>query len=343
MSKWDDPLTSVLRGENLKTPPLWFMRQAGRYLPEYRAVRANHASFVEFCLHPEDAAEVTIQPIRRFDVDAAILFADILLIPHALGQNVRFEKGEGPKLEPVVSAESLRSYQPENVLTALAPVFETVERVRSALPKEKALIGFAGAPWTVATYMINGQGTKDPAAARSLLYANPELIERLMAMLIDATTDYLVAQAKAGADALKLFDSWAGGLPEEAFRKLCLEPSAEIARRVKAEVDVPIIYLPKGAGPLYTLAAADETFDCLALDYALPATWARDALGGVTALQGGLDPLLVVQGGLAMERAAKALLEAFEDRPYIFNCGHGFVPETPPEHVAELVRIVRSS
>ncbi|MEO1659021.1 MAG: uroporphyrinogen decarboxylase [Pseudomonadota bacterium] len=342
MSKWDDPLTSVLRGETLSTPPLWFMRQAGRYLPEYREVRARHPSFVEFCLHPEDAAEVTLQPIRRFDVDAAILFADILLIPHALGQGVRFEKGEGPILEPVVSADLLARLDLSNVLSSLGPVFETVARVREALPRDKALIGFAGAPWTVATYMINGQGTKDPAASRRLVYSDPEMIDQLMRMLVDATTDYLIAQAKAGANALKLFDSWAGGLPEDLFRKLCLEPSAEIARRVRAEVDVPIIYLPKGAGPFYQLAAQDDAFDGLALDFSLPTGWAQDALSSATALQGGLDPLLVVQGGPAMERAAKALLETFEDRPYIFNCGHGFVPETPPEHVAELVRIVRA-
>ncbi len=343
MSKWDDPLTSVLRGETLSTPPLWFMRQAGRYLPEYRAVRAKHPSFVEFCLHPEDAAEVTLQPIRRFDVDAAILFADILLIPHALGQGVRFATGEGPLLEPVVSDDLLARLDPSQVLPILSPVFETVERVRAALPKEKALIGFAGAPWTVATYMINGQGTKDPAASRRLVYSHPEMIDRLMRMLVDATTEYLIAQAKAGANALKLFDSWSGGLPEPLFQKLCLEPSAEIARRVRAEVDVPIIYLPKGAGPLYALAAQNEAFDGIALDYALPPLWARDALGSATALQGGLDPLLVVQGGQAMETAAKTLIETFENRPYIFNCGHGFVPETPPEHVAELVRIVRAA
>jgi len=333
----------VLRGETLSTPPLWFMRQAGRYLPEYRAVRAKHPSFVEFCLHPEDAAEVTLQPIRRFDVDAAILFADILLIPHALGQGVRFAAGEGPLLDPVVSEDLLARLDPSKVLPVLSPVFETVERVRSALPKDKALIGFAGAPWTVATYMINGQGTKDPAATRRLVYSHPEMIDRLMRMLIDATTEYLIAQAKAGANALKLFDSWSGGLPELLFQKLCLEPSAEIARCVRAEVDVPIIYLPKGAGPLYALAAKDEAFDGIALDYALPPIWARDALGSATALQGGLDPLLVVQGGQAMETAAKMLLETFENRPYIFNCGHGFVPETPPEHVAVLVRIVRAA
>ncbi|MEM9284675.1 MAG: uroporphyrinogen decarboxylase [Pseudomonadota bacterium] len=342
MSKWDDPLTSVLRGETLTPPPIWFMRQAGRYLPEYREVRAKHPSFVEFCLHPEDAAEVTLQPIRRFDVDAAILFADILLIPHAIGQGVRFAAGEGPLLEPVVSPQLLDRFDPTNVLPALAPVFETVERVRAALPKEKALIGFAGAPWTVATYMINGQGTKDPAATRRLVYSDPEMIDRLVTMLVDATADYLIAQAKAGANALKLFDSWAAGLPEDLFRKLCLEPSAEIAKRVKAAADVPIIYLPKGAGPLYTQAAENDAFDGIALDFALPPSWARDALGSATALQGGLDPLLVVQGGPAMERAAKELLETFKSRPYIFNCGHGFVPETPPEHVAELVRIIRS-
>ncbi|MEM6913119.1 MAG: uroporphyrinogen decarboxylase [Pseudomonadota bacterium] len=342
MVSWDKPFTSVLRGQNLRTPPIWFMRQAGRYLPEYRAVRAKHPSFVDFCLHPEDAAEVTLQPIRRFDVDAAILFADILLIPHALGQGVRFVAGEGPLLEPTVTSELIDRFDPASVSGVLAPVFETVSRVRAALPNEKALIGFAGAPWTVATYMINGQGTKDPAATRRFVYADPAMIEQLMSILVDATADYLIGQAKAGADALKLFDSWAGGLPEDLFRRLCLDPSVEIARRVRDAVDVPILYFPKGSGPLYTLAAAQDAFDGLAIDHALPPRWAKDALTSATALQGGLDPLLVVQGGDAMERAAKTLLETFADRPYIFNCGHGFVPETPPEHVAELVRIIRS-
>jgi uroporphyrinogen decarboxylase len=319
------------------------MRQAGRYLPEYREVRSRHKSFIEFCFHPEDAAEVTLQPIRRYDMDAAILFADILLLPHALGQDVRFVKGEGPKLSPVVSQDLVARLDPSRAAEVLSPVMETVERVRAGLPPEKALIGFAGAPWTVATYMINGQGTKDPSSARQLDYEQPELVSTLMEMLVDATADYLIAQAKAGADALKLFDSWAAGLPEPLFDRLCLEPNRRIAEKVKAAVDVPILYFPKGAGPLYEKVAKCGAFDALAIDTHMPPAWARDVLSPHVALQGGLDPLSVVVGGAPMRDMARALIDAFEGQPYIFNLGHGFVPETPPENVAELVRIIREA
>ena len=341
MSQGDPAFLQVLKGEVVSPPPIWFMRQAGRYLPEYREVRARHPGFIEFCLHPEDACEVTLQPIRRYDLDAAILFADILLIPHAMGQTVRFLKGEGPRLEPLVDRELAARLDPGNVATALAPVMESVARIRDALPAEKALIGFAGAPWTVATYMINGQGTKDPAAARSLVYRDPELADGLMGMLVDATANYLIGQAKAGADALKLFDSWASGLPEELFVRLCLEPNREIARRVRAEVDVPIIYFPKGSGPLYERVAREGGFDALALDTDMPMAWARNTLTPHAVLQGGLDPLVVVAGGDAMLRAVDHLLESFDGVPYVFNLGHGFIPETPPEHVQEVVNRVR--
>lgn len=317
------------------------MRQAGRYLPEYRAIRARHPSFVEFCLSPVDAAEVTLQPIRRYDMDAAILFADILLIPGAMGQNVQFEKGEGPKLSPLLDGQLLASLDESQAAEKLSPVYETVERVRAELGTDKALIGFAGSPWTVATYMINGQGTKDPAAARMLVYREPSLIDDLIEKLVSATSDYLIAQAKAGADALKLFDSWSGGLPEALFRKLCLEPNKEIARRVRAACDVPILYFPKGCGPFYEDVAHEGGFDALALDTQMSMGWAKRTLSPKVALQGGLDPLLVVAGGKPMRDAAETLVRTFEGTPYIFNLGHGFVPETPPEHVAELVSIVR--
>ena len=319
------------------------MRQAGRYLPEYRAIRAKQPSFVEFCLSPGDAAEVTLQPIRRYDMDAAILFADILLIPGALGQEVRFEKGEGPILSPVLDREVLKSLKVEGAAEKLSPVYETVRRVRAELGADKALIGFAGSPWTVATYMINGQGSKDPSAARMLSYREPGLVEDLIEMLVASTADYLIEQAKAGADALKLFDSWSGGLPENLFRKFCLEPNMEIARRVRAACDVPILYFPKGAGALYENVALEGGFEALALDTQMPMAWARKTLSPHVALQGGLDPLLVIQGGKPMRDGAEHLVRTFEGVPYIFNLGHGFVPETPPEHVAELVKIVRGA
>lgn len=320
---------------------MWFMRQAGRYLKEYRDVRAKHPGFIEFCLTPDDAAEVTLQPIRRYGMDAAILFADILLIPHAMGQNVRFVKGEGPKLEPVISADLMKTLSADKAAERLSPVYETVRLVRAGLDRDKTLIGFAGSPWTVATYMINGQGTKDPSAARQIVYREPEMIRDLMDMLVSATADYLIAQAEAGADALKLFDSWAGGLPENLFRELCLEPNMEIARRVRAKTDVPILYFPKGAGALYEAVAIESDFEALAMDTQMPMEWARKTLSPHVALQGGLDPLLVVEGGKPMRDAVEYLVKTFEGVPYIFNLGHGFVPETPPEHVAEVVKIVR--
>jgi uroporphyrinogen decarboxylase len=334
---------SVLRGQTESSPPMWFMRQAGRYLPEYRAVRARQPDFISFCLDPEDAAEVTLQPIRRFGMDAAILFADILLIPHAMGQTVSFVKGEGPKLAPLFEDGRPRALDAEKPSEVLQPVMETVARVRERLPEDKALIGFAGSPWTVATYMINGQGTKDPSAARQLVYQNPGFVDELMEKLVDATSAYLIGQAKAGANALKLFDSWAGGLPEDLFDRLCLEPNRKIAERVKAACDVPVLYFPKGSGPLYEKVAREEAFDALALDTAMPMAWARERLSPHKVLQGGLDPLAVVVGGETMRRAAEHLLKTFEGVPYLFNLGHGFVPETPPEHVAELVKIVRGA
>jgi uroporphyrinogen decarboxylase len=320
---------------------MWFMRQAGRYLPEYRAVRAKHPDFVSFCHSPEDAAEVTLQPIRRYGMDAAILFADILLIPGAMGQEVRFVKGEGPRLSPLLSSELMKKLTADGAAERLSAVYETVRRVRDELAGDKALIGFAGSPWTVATYMILGQGTKDPSSARMLLFREPQLVDDLIAMLIEATADYLIEQARAGADALKLFDSWSGGLSEDLFDRLCLNPNREIARRVREKVDVPILYFPKGCGALYEKVAKEGGFDALALDTQTPYAWARERLAPHTVLQGGLDPLLVVAGGKPMREAAERIVEAYDGTPYIFNLGHGFVPETPPEHVAELVKIVR--
>ncbi|WP_233061142.1 uroporphyrinogen decarboxylase [Parvularcula mediterranea] len=335
------PLMKVLGGHTADRPPFWFMRQAGRYLPEYREIRSRHPGFIEFCFSPEDAAEVTLQPLRRYDMDAAILFADILLIPGALGQNVRFVKGEGPLLEPSLSPTLVSRLSAEGAADRLSPIYETVARVRRELGDNKTLIGFAGSPWTVATYMINGRGTKDPSAARVFAYREPQAMADLMEMLVSSTAEYLIRQAEAGADVLKLFDSWAAGLPEPLFDLLCLRPNVEIARRVKAKVDVPIIYFPKGSGPLYLKVAQSGAFDGLALDTHMPMDWAKRELGPKAVLQGGMDPLLVVEGGKAMRDEAERLIATFEGTPYIFNLGHGFVPETPPEHVAELSRIIK--
>lgn len=336
-------LLRVLRGQAEAVPPIWLMRQAGRYLPEYRALREKAGSFLDLCYNPELAAEVTLQPIRRYDFDAAILFADILLIPQALGQNLTFTAGEGPRLSPVVTHSDLDRFRNRNIHETLSPVYETVSSVRAALSAEKTLIGFAGAPWTVATYMLAGGPDRDPASLRKRWYDERDFIEALLDVLIDATVDYLVAQIDAGADAVQLFDTWAGGMPEEATRALSLEPLKRLAGRVKSKrPKTPIILFPKGAGALLGDYAAIEACDGVGIDYITPWESARALVTPHAAAQGGLDPMLVVRGGVEMEQNALRLLSAFCGAPFIFNLGHGLTPDTPPDHVARLVEIVRA-
>ncbi|MGE0409547.1 MAG: uroporphyrinogen decarboxylase [Amphiplicatus sp.] len=340
--KRDFKFLSVLAGEKAAIPPVWFMRQAGRYLPEYRAVREKAGSFLDLCFNPALAAEVTLQPVRRFDLDAAILFADILLIPYALGQSLTFVEGEGPRLSPVVSEKDLDPFRERNVVAALAPVFETVARVRRELPAEKALIGFAGAPWTVATYMLAGGPQRDPAALRAFWYDRRPFLDGLIGLLVDKTIDYLIAQVDAGADAVQLFDTWAGGLPRPVLDAVSADPLLRIARAVKeARPGTPVILFPKGVGE----KAADYVLqgcDGFSIDYAMDPAWARTHLSPRTVVQGGLDPMAVIAGGTAMREGARTLLRLFHDVPYIFNLGHGFAPETPPENVGALVRYLRS-
>ncbi len=339
----DRSFLRVLGGEAISPPPIWFMRQAGRYLPEYRALRAEAGSFLDLCYNPDFATEVTLQPIRRFDLDAAILFADILLIPHALGQKLWFEPGEGPKLEPTFSPDMLDAFAAADIDQTLAPIHETVSQVRAALPKEKALIGFAGAPWTVATYMLAGGSTKDPSALRTAAYEDPAAFDALIGQLVDATAHYLIRQAEAGADALQIFDSWATGLPEAFFDRYCVAPVIDIAKRVHEAVGpIPIIGFPRGAGPAYPKVAQSDEIAAVSIDTGMPWAFARETLSPHGAVQGGLDPLLVVQGGQPMLDAASALLETFDGAPFIFNLGHGFTPQTPPENVAALVEHIRA-
>jgi len=329
----------TLNGEPSVIPPIWFMRQAGRYLPEYREVRAKAGSFLDLCYNPELAAEVTLQPIRRFDLDAAILFADILLIPDALGQNVSFIAGEGPRLDH----KDLDQFRDQDVLPALKPVMETVERVRSGLSAEKALIGFAGAPWTVATYMLAGGPQKDPAALRARYYQDPEFITGLIDVLTEKTSAYLIAQIDAGADAIQLFDTWAAGLPWPVLEAVSLKPLDRIASEVKkARPETPVIMFPKGVGEKAPEYAILKSCDAIGIDYSMDPGWARAHITPHAVVQGGLDPLLTVTGGMAMEKAASTFLKLFHDVPYIFNLGHGFTPETPPENVAKLVEFVRN-
>ncbi len=332
----------VFEGEVFSSPPIWFMRQAGRYLPEYRELRAKAGSFLDLCFDPALASEVTLQPVRRFDLDAAILFADILLIPHALGQNLAFVENEGPKLDPLITLEDVKRFRDQDVLGTLAPVFETVAKTKAALSDDKALIGFAGAPWTVATYMMAGGPMKDPGVLRQRLYEEPDFVTGLIDVLADKTIDYLIAQIDAGADAVQLFDTWASGLPWPVLDAVSVRPLDRISRAIKKErPGVPVILFPKGVGEKATEYALLQGCDGVGIDYAMDPGWARGNLGERVVVQGGLDPLLVIPGGKPMEEAADVYLKLFHDVPYIFNLGHGFTPQTPPENVARLVEFVR--
>lgn len=318
------------------------MRQAGRYLPEYRELRQKTGSFLDLCYTPELACEVTLQPIRRFGFDAAILFSDILVIPDALGQRVEFREGEGPVLEPLTSASQIDALDRTKLLQHLSPVFEAIELIRSKLGPEIALIGFCGAPWTVATYMIGGRGSPDQAAARLMAYTQPEVFARLMNLLVDVSADYLCAQIDAGAQALQIFDSWAGTLPDEQFRRWCLKPARHIVDKVKKHhANIPIIGFPRGAGPLCREYAQESGVDALGCDTSLALDWIRDELQPILPVQGNLDPLLLVAGGERLDERVEKIMTTLQDAPYIFNLGHGIVPQTPIEHVARLVKLVR--
>jgi uroporphyrinogen decarboxylase len=335
------PLLATVLGEKQARPPIWIMRQAGRYLPEYRELRARAGSFLELCYTPEFAVEVSLQPLRRFDLDAAILFSDILVIPDALGQSVRFETGEGPVLEPL-SAEGIARLDPGGVLSRLEPVLEAVGRLRTALAPEKTLIGFCGAPWTVATYMLGGRGSPDQAAARLFALREPEAFAGLIDVLVEASIRYLAAQLQAGADVVQLFESWALNLDEAAFEAHVIEPNRRVVEGVRAQVpDAPIIGFPRGAAGMIRRYAERTGVNVVGLDYATPLSFARETVPVGMGVQGNLDPLRLVIGGAQMRERAQAIVMAFADRPHIFNLGHGIVPETPIEHVAELVRLVK--
>jgi uroporphyrinogen decarboxylase len=331
----------VLAGETVSPPPLWMMRQAGRYLPEYRATRSEAGSFLDLCYNPDFAVEVTLQPIRRFGFDASILFSDILVVPHALGRDLRFVEGEGPRMTPIESAEIARLGETGDFHAHLAPVYETVSRLRAELPRETTLIGFCGAPWTVATYVIAGRGTPDQAPSRLFGYREPEAMERLLAKLAEVSADYLIRQIDAGADVVQIFDSWAGVLDEASFEAWCVRPVAEIVRRVRTtHPRTPIIGFPRGAGSLYHGYREKTGVTALGLDWSVPLTQARD-LQRSGAVQGNLDPLRLVVGGRALDQGVDAILEALGNGPLIFNLGHGITPDTPVRHVEQMVKRVR--
>ena len=337
------PLLNVLSGQIETPPPIWLMRQAGRYLPEYREIRAKQPDFISFCLNPEAAAEVTLQPIRRYDFDASIVFADILLIPHGMGQKVWFEPGEGPKLEPVLPGHT-NQLSLDHVCDKLAPVGETLKLVRAGLPDTCTLIGFAGSPWTVATYMIEGGGSKDRWKARTAAWSDPDAMTDMLNLIADASIEYLAMQVESGADVIKLFESWAEGLPAPLFDQVVIRPTRRIVDGLrKRGVTVPIIGFPKGAGPHYTTYARETGIDAIATDHGLDTEWAKTAIPASIPVQGQLDPAVLRAGGAVLDREIDRLKEAWSDRAWIFNLGHGINPDVPPEHVTQLVERVRAS
>jgi len=345
MNESSRPQTSflkTLKGETMNPPPVWLMRQAGRYLPEYRALRQQAANFLDFCFRPELAVEATLQPIRRYGLDAAILFSDILTVPWGLGQTVEFLEGEGPQLAPIRSAADVERLDQKSVPEKLAPVYRAVSGVAVALPAETALIGFAGAPWTVAAYMVEGHGSRDFLIAKQFGLSQPDVFDRLLETVVAVTVDHLSAQIAAGAQAVQLFDSWAGVLAEREFDRWVVEPTRAIVTALRARhPDTPFIGFPRGAGGLLADYAVRTGVTAVGLDTQVPLGWAFDVLPKDIVVQGNLDPAALVVGGKPMAEAAFHILKQAKGRPFIFNLGHGVPMTTPPEHVTELVRLVR--
>ena len=337
----DNPFLAVLRGQRCDPPPLWMMRQAGRYLPEYRALREQKGGFLELVYDTDAAAEITLQPLERFpEIDSAILFSDILIVPFAIGQNLSFVAGEGPRLTPPLAGteiDELTAYP-----TRLEPIYETVRKVKARLPRGKALIGFAGAPWTVATYMIAGQGSRDQAEARRLAYSDPQRFGAIVERIEALTFDYLSGQIDAGADAVQLFDSWAGSLAPAQFEQWVIAPTRRLVGKLKRRhPGVPIIGFPKGAGGKLVAYAKGTGVSAIGLDETVDPVWANKVLPAGLPVQGNLDPLALVSGGEAFESAVSGILDAFSGRPHIFNLGHGILQETPLAHVEQLMRLVK--
>lgn len=338
----NDRFLRALRREPTDTTPIWVMRQAGRYLPEYREVRAKAGSFLSLCYNPELAAEVTLQPIRRFGFDAAILFSDILVIPQALGQALWFVEGEGPRLEPVATHERLAEVDRAADDAKLAPIMETVTRVREALPSGTGFIGFCGAPWTVATYMVAGRGTPDQGPAKALFGADPALFQAIVDRIVAASIRYLNAQISAGVDAVQIFDSWAGSLDADDFRRWCVAPTRRIVEGVRAaNPHARIIGFPRGAGQLIPDYVRQTGVDAVGLETEIDRAFAAAEIQSLVPVQGHLDPQVLRAGGPDLERDAEAILAAFGDRPFVFNLGHGILPDTPIAHVERLLKTVR--
>jgi uroporphyrinogen decarboxylase len=336
------PLLVVLGGGIENPPPVWLMRQAGRYLPEYRAIRERAGDFLKLCLTPDLAAEVTLQPIRRFGFDAAILFSDILLVPYSLGQRVWFVEGKGPRLETLVDGGGLARLTPTSGKERLLPVYETVAKVKAMLPPAVALLGFCGAPWTVATYMIAGEGTPDQAPARLFAYRDSQGFAGLMDILVERSAHYLIRQLQAGADAVQIFDTWAGILPDEEFWRWCIEPTQRLIATVRREIPgAKIIGFPRAIGTGILRYLDNVAVDAIGLDWTADLDFARKHVSRRVAIQGNLDPLVLVAGSEALDRSIDRILAAFSDRPFIWNLGHGILPATPIAHVEQMLARVR--
>lgn len=335
------PLLETLRGSIQDIAPVWLMRQAGRYLPEYRELRAEKGGFLELVYDSKAAAEVTVQPIRRFGFDGAILFSDILIVPHAMGQGLEFLKGEGPRLSPTLLETKLDTFV--HSYERFDPVYETVRLTRTQISNDVTMLGFAGSPWTVATYMIAGEGSKDQGPARLLAYRDPARMQAICDAISDVSIEYLRGQIDAGAEAVQLFDSWAGSLAPDEFERWVIAPNAKITAAIKAShPDIPVIGFPKGAGAKLPSYADETGVDAIGLDESLDPAWANSVLPQGMPVQGNLDPLLVEAGGDALPKRVKTILDAFEGRPHVFNLGHGIGQFTPIDHVEQLLRAVRN-
>jgi uroporphyrinogen decarboxylase len=335
-------LLNTLLGKPSDQPPFWLMRQAGRYLPEYRELRTSAKNFLDLCFSPDMAIEVTVQPLRRFGMDAAILFSDILVVPHALGQDVSFEIGRGPVLDPIRNGKQLETLSQDDVQKRLAPVYKTVSGVAATMPAGTTLIGFAGAPWTVATYMVEGGSSRNYEIIKNWTYSDPDGFQKLIDMVVEATSAYLIEQVRHGADVIQIFDTWAGVLSETAFERWCFDPIIKIVEQVKETCpDVPVIVFPRGVGIQYERFARHSLVDGVSLDTSVPLGWARDVLQPHCVVQGNLDPILLVTGGDGMVGEIKRILDILAPGPFIFNLGHGIVPETPPENVGLLTETIR--
>lgn len=338
------PLLATLEGKVQPRPPVWMMRQAGRHLPEYLELRARAKDFLDFCYTPSLAKEATLQPIRRYGMDGAILFADILLILDAMGRNVKFESGIGPIVEKIQSASDLGKVPVQMVADRLSPVYETVSRVKAELPPETTLIGFAGSPWTVALYAIEGRGKTDKSEARGWAHGKPEELQHVLAEIVEASAHYLARQVEAGADALMLFDSWAEGLPNDIFSEIITAPTRALVARVRAlGVSVPIIGFPRGASAMLPSYVAQTGVNAVGLDTSAVPDYINASLPAGFPVQGHLDPLLLIEGGPRMEARIACLIEAYKGRPHVFNLGHGVTPQTPIRNVERVLEIIRSA